>query len=98
MKDDKASVLADNIFFLDEPLHTVWIRFRDKNDFYERKTALKNITDRHRGSSRIKIAYQTSKKVDTLKTHILANEETLEELKKAYGSENIAVTKATYLI
>lgn len=97
LKGDKASVLADSIFFLDEPLHTVWVRFEDKNDFHKRRTVLENIADRHRGSSRIKIAYRNSKKADTLWTHILANKETLNELKNVYGPENVAVTKLTYL-
>ena len=29
IKEDKPSVLADNIFFLDEPIGVVWIRFQN---------------------------------------------------------------------
>lgn len=98
IKDDKPSVLADNIFFLDEPIGVVWIRFQNKSDFEKRKIALESIVLHHRGSSRINIAYCDSKRQDVLRSHILADEETLEELKRIYGKENVAVTKAKYLI
>lgn len=51
IKEDKPSVLADNIFFLDEPIGVVWIRFQNKSDFEKRKTALESIALHHRGSS-----------------------------------------------
>ena len=98
VKDDKASVLADRIFFLDGDNNIVWVRFRDAQDFYQNSDDLNSIADRHPGTSRINVAFSNTGNKESLQIHISSDEAALEELKAKFGAENIAVTKAKYLM
>ena len=98
VKDDKASVLADRIFFLDGDNNIVWVRFRDAQDFYQNSDDLNSIADRHPGTSRINVAFSNTGNKESLQIHISSEEAVLEELKTKFGTENIAVTKAKYLM
>lgn len=98
VKDDKASVLADRIFFLDGDNNIVWVRFRDAQDFYQNSDDLNSIADRHPGTSRINVAFSSTGNKESLQIHISSEEAALEELKAKFGAENIAVTKAKYLM
>ena len=98
VKDDKASVLADRIFFLDGDNNIVWVRFRDAQDFYQNSKDLNSIADRHPGTSRINVVFNNTGNKESLQIHISSEEAALEELKAKFGADNIAVTKAKYLM
>lgn len=96
LRDEEASLIADNVFFLDEPNFRIWIRFDSFKEYYNSENILKKIALQNKGTSAISIRINDKKQSLTLKIHMSSDSKVLNELTEVFGSENVLIRETQH--
>ena len=95
---DEPSVIADKIFFLDDLPRIVWIQFEDEDDYRDHVKEVDTIADNHEGKCRLCIAYKDTRRSAYYPLKVNCDDSLLGELRSRFQPENVAVTRAKFLI
>ena len=88
-----SKLLASSVVSFDAVPREVWIRFHDAEEYQSGYEDLMKLVDRHGGRDQVVIYVEKPRGMKKLPAGqgIRAGEETLEELKTRFGSENVTV-------
>lgn len=70
IREEEASLIADSVFFLDEPNYRIWIRFDSIREFRNNESVLEKISSWNRGMSLVSVLLNDKKITMALKIHM----------------------------
>lgn len=97
IREEEASLIADNVFFLDEPNYRIWIRFDSIREFRNNESVLEKISSWNRGMSLVSVLLNDKRITMALKIHMSSDQKAINELKEAFGEMNVLVRETQYL-
>ena len=97
IREEEASLIADSVFFLDEPNYRIWIRFDSIREFRNNESVLEKISSWNRGMSLVSVLLNDKRITMALKIHMSSDQKAINELKEAFGEMNVLVKETQYL-
>lgn len=97
IREDEANLIADCVFFLNEPNQRIWIRFGSLQDFRSNEVLLDKIALWNKGMSLVSVAFNDKKHTMPLNLHMSSDQKAINELKDAFGAMNVLVRETQYL-
>ena len=97
IREEEASLIADSVFFLDEPNYRIWIRFDSIREFRNNESVLEKISSWNRGMSLVSVLLNDKRITMALKIHMSSDQKAINELKEAFGEMNVLVRETQYL-
>lgn len=97
IRDEEANLIANCVFFLNEPNQRIWIRFGSLQDFRNNKTLLEKVASWNKGMSLVSVVFKNKKITMPLKIHMSSDQKAINELKDAFGNMNVLVRETQYL-
>ena len=97
IRDEEANLIADCVFFLNEPNQRIWIRFGSLQDFRSNEVLLNKIALWNKGMSLVSVSFNDKKHTMPLNLHMSSDQKAINELKDAFGAMNVLVRETQYL-